>query len=464
MYRTAEGRSVDSIKHWLGVSSECLAALNATGRHESAHFHALPLLSTRLLQLGAYASAMSALPAVGVAATALQKKADGLSERAAALSASMDMHQPLPRSARAAHAMSLALQRHSLCSRSGRPLNCTGGSATAAGTCRAARPPQPNASMHAHLHLTHHGGTTLLGIILRDTCSLITPRCAAITYVDSPPTWNVCWGGEMMAAKQRQLEAKLVALTANASARNGHCCSARCGGHEPAYAQGNEPIDVAFFEPALPIGAPVESDQIVWTTIMRHPVPFALAHGFIPEFMLSSWVGHVQRSHLPHSAAYCDLPSLKPLRRARRLLKASSNHLNDTAALPIHLQDDCTRPQRFNFTRAELTHAKELALSFAGIALLEEYNEGLSAFCKLLGWPTCPKVASKQLGGHHAEHHGIANMMRTYGYGPEVLADFVDAAQLSTELYYFGRELYRAQQLRLGLPPPSPGLIPPAER
>jgi len=42
-------------------------------------------------------------------------------------------------------------------------------------------------------------------------------------------------------------------------------------------------------------------------------------------------------------------------------------------------------------------------------------------------------------------------------------ADVIDETQLSLELYFYARELNRADHVRLGLAPPGVGLLPPGE-
>ena len=42
-------------------------------------------------------------------------------------------------------------------------------------------------------------------------------------------------------------------------------------------------------------------------------------------------------------------------------------------------------------------------------------------------------------------------------------ADVIDETQLSLELYFYARELNRADHLDLGLAPPGTGLLPPGE-
>ena len=45
----------------------------------------------------------------------------------------------------------------------------------------------------------------------------------------------------------------------------------------------------------------------------------------------------------------------------------------------------------------------------------------------------------------------------------DAFADVIDEVQLSMELYFYARELNRADHLVLGLAPPGVGLLPPGE-
>ena len=45
----------------------------------------------------------------------------------------------------------------------------------------------------------------------------------------------------------------------------------------------------------------------------------------------------------------------------------------------------------------------------------------------------------------------------------DAFADVIDETQLSLELYFYARELNRADHMLLGLAPPGTGLLPPGE-
>jgi hypothetical protein len=62
-----------------------------------------------------------------------------------------------------------------------------------------------------------------------------------------------------------------------------------------------------------------------------------------------------------------------------------------------------------------------------------------------------------------APHHGAEAALGHYGLDRAAFAALVDASQLSLELYFFARELNRADHRELGLRPPSTGLAAPGE-
>ena len=60
-------------------------------------------------------------------------------------------------------------------------------------------------------------------------------------------------------------------------------------------------------------------------------------------------------------------------------------------------------------------------------------------------------------------HHGLQAIMSSLGVDAVGWADVVDETQLSQELYFFAREVNRADHLVLGLDPPGDRLLPPGE-
>ena len=59
--------------------------------------------------------------------------------------------------------------------------------------------------------------------------------------------------------------------------------------------------------------------------------------------------------------------------------------------------------------------------------------------------------------------HGLGAVMTAMNVTLDGFADVIDETQLSLELYFYARELNRADHLDLGLAPPGTGLLPPGE-
>ena len=154
-----------------------------------------------------------------------------------------------------------------------------------------------------------------------------------------------------------------------------------------------------------------------------------------------------------------------------------------------------------DFNRRDLAAAKKRLSGFAVIMLLEHYAESLLAFCKRLGWPnqSCrimskPKSHIGAAGiaaaasstsfrrrlqadapmrpragarGRRCNSgicgHGLGAFMAAMNVSPDGFADVIDEVQLSMELYFYARELNRADHMQLGLAPPGVGLLPPGE-
>ena len=176
-----------------------------------------------------------------------------------------------------------------------------------------------------------------------------------------------------------------------------------------------------------------------------------------------------------------------------------------------------TRPGPGNlrdFNRRDLTAAKKRLSGFAVVMLLEHYAEGLLAFCRRLGWPnqSCrikdapkshigapgalkaaasqtsfrrrlqdapmrpragqrgvvrapPRARARAQGKAipRISSHGLGAFMTAMNVTLDGFADVIDETQLSLELYFYARELNRADHLDLGLAPPGTGLLPPGE-
>ena len=59
--------------------------------------------------------------------------------------------------------------------------------------------------------------------------------------------------------------------------------------------------------------------------------------------------------------------------------------------------------------------------------------------------------------------HGLGAFMEAMNVELDAFADVIDEVQLSMELYFYARELNRADHIKLGLAPPGVGLLPPGE-
>ena len=59
--------------------------------------------------------------------------------------------------------------------------------------------------------------------------------------------------------------------------------------------------------------------------------------------------------------------------------------------------------------------------------------------------------------------HNLGAFMASMNVTLDAFADVIDETQLSLELYFYARELNRADHIKLGLAPPGVGLLPPGE-
>ena len=59
--------------------------------------------------------------------------------------------------------------------------------------------------------------------------------------------------------------------------------------------------------------------------------------------------------------------------------------------------------------------------------------------------------------------HNLGAFMASMNVTLDAFADVIDETQLSLELYFYARELNRADHIKLGLAPPGTGLLPPGE-
>lgn len=129
----------------------------------------------------------------------------------------------------------------------------------------------------------------------------------------------------------------------------------------------------------------------------------------------------------------------------------------------------------------DLAAAKKRLASFAVVMLLEHYAEGLLAFCKRLGWPdaTCRQppnrggppwrrlsVGDDRDQGRRRLGQGTSNLAKviaTRNVSLDGFADVVDETQLSQGLYFYAREINRADHMLLGLDPLGTSFLPPGE-
>ena len=495
-------------KEGLADAGACLDALQGSSGAKLGpeYFDVVPLLEVRALQYHAYG---------GYAV-------DGLMERLRAVRNRMDPSAARP--AEAQETIDAAVASYSLGARSGRttvrtfsgprndPEKCPG----------QVRQPNASASLHVHHHMTFHGGTTLVGILKQRTCALASNACAAQGAL--PPTTKAWTAAKDLPVSERRarVEAAILNITALAAYDGTPYAGIRgfCGrpGNAPrdwkASMDGNDPIDYVFYEPQLPPGAPVgQSRRILWTTTVRHPAKFSLSkilksprpmdRTIGPDFMVDMVLGSNPTKQRVRNSAYCESA---PLRRS---------------ALPM-LRILCgNRPGPGNlrdFGRPDLRAAKKRLSGFAVVMLLEHYAEGLLAFCRRLGWPNAScrikeaprshvgapsalKAAASQTSFRRRlqvdapirpragargrpgvvrapprargraqgkaipriSSHGLGAFMTAMNVTVDAFADVIDETQLSLELYFYARELNRADHMLLGLAPPGVGLLPPGE-
>jgi len=424
----------------LNDCAQCLATLEtvapATG---AAYYDVIPLVSTRLLQLQVYAWVHSNRTHVPEFARLASKRA--------ALAEQID--PKLARSGLKRRQMDVALANYGECKRSGR----FAAKLCPAGSERIPRHPYPDhgaaglgdaaASLLVHLHLTFHGGTNLLRLIKRNSCAMLPHFCAGISN-----------------KKIRWERTTLLNLTANRSI----CSWTPCGRDRNVAKEAtrssdprNHPIDVAFFEPFPPpslawpdkrwAAANIDSARYLFTSIARNPAFFVaergISTGLNPEFMLEKWASKHYRGmscHLSHAKNSKDARTPPP-----------------RCAMGAKWANDGELP-----CRDDLELAKDLARSFSVLILFEEMNEGLAAFSAKLGWgPHWHAEPHRQKAND--SHRNVILALANQGLRRKHFAELVDASQLSTELYYFVRELNRAWHVELNLTRPSTALAPPHE-
>ena len=243
--------STGALERATGNLMECL------GVAAGSYYDAVPLLFIRLLQLQLY----------GVV---YNRSAGYLAEGRLKLAVLTDSIEPHgARSPLQQRSIGAALQGYQLCGRSGF-YDVASRGAQPAWTPKAS---DPNRSLHMHLHLTHHGGTTMGIMALRGTCQLLGGKMGHAAIIE-------VHGGD-----PSQIQRELLSLETNASVRFDACrnfgfaCRTAdsrcldCQRFHNASMDGRAPplttsrlVDFGQFEPRLPLNAPVPSDRIVWST------------------------------------------------------------------------------------------------------------------------------------------------------------------------------------------------------
>ena len=168
----------DGIDRHAQVLADCEACLDAL-EFATDYYDAIPLVSTRLFQLQAYAWARNDL------ATHAQKFAT-LARRRATLAEKIDASAARPAETRAI--LDEALSNYGECKRSGRGRGsiCRSHNHTGRRPSRDTAPyegavseaPNAAATLLVHLHLTFHGGTNLLKLIGDYSCAMVPRSCA----------------------------------------------------------------------------------------------------------------------------------------------------------------------------------------------------------------------------------------------------------------------------------------------
>jgi hypothetical protein len=340
------------------------------------YFDSVPLLFTRMLQIQLYASALGATPSTPLLtshfanARANETLASVFAKwegELAALAATIN-----PRDARRhdqQRGIDAALSRYRLCGRSGLYDAASLGRGPA---LLGRRPPDRDASMHVHLHLTHHGGTTMGVMALHGTCQLLyQSNQAAILPQHGTLERQLL---DLEANISKQAEALLVPGVSESVRR--HIChvgrSTLCNATRDDLLRAQRdwqrrglsssaPVDFGQFEPLLPRDAPVGSDRIVWSANVRHPslwVAKRLSDPFYdpaqralgsPNFMLGRWLDETFPAD--HCLGLVAVGRRDPAARCERW--------------------NASQPAVRSPTRADLARAKDLARGFAILADVE---------------------------------------------------------------------------------------------
>ena len=82
---------------------------------------------------------------------------------------------------------------------------------------------------------------------------------------------------------------------------------------------------------------------------------------------------------------------------------------------------------------------------------------------KYASFLTVLAVAAAEPFRHRGRDRDYAPDAQAMNVPLDGFADVIDETQLSLELYFYARELNRADHVQLGLAPPGTGLLPPGE-
>lgn len=374
----------------------CIAALNAsrppTESFGPEYFEYVPLMHTRLLQM--HAHALAAEPNLGAIFGHLGNASaslESLSARASAKAA----RTPAQR-----QTIARAFAGYSLCARSGRYDAATGGRHPAIHRLT----PRPDATLHLHHHVTNHAGTTMGGMYEANTCALGAEGCGR--NIDCRLVHGCNESGLLGAT------ATFTNAVAHTPGENYHGC---CGSmfklptFLPEYCDhdGDALLDIGAFEPNLPQSVPLDSPQIIWSSIARHPMVFAVTNapnlGDGPELLLQSWLGGGSTTRVSGYSDKCFFPKMSLQKGPYTRWKCDQERSSFSGApgggerLCKYVQSteaQCKgKPRGADAAEiqvhADLEVAKERARHFGLLMILEDFSESAKALCIRLGWPRC---------------------------------------------------------------------------
>jgi len=100
-----------------------------------------------------------------------------------------------------------------------------------------------------------------------------------------------------------------------------------------------------------------------------------------------------------------------------------------------------------------------------GLTLVAQTDKQTSVSVRRHGTRAVTRRVDSQISNFyvHAAAYGLGAFMTAMNVDLDGFADVIDEVQLSMELYFYARELNRADHMQLGLAPPGVGLLPPGE-